>query len=128
MLVCLFFVPINIYQTELFNPRNPYDTDLPVIEDARELSYSFFFRFLFGLERGGWTFFCWLLEFLFEMSRRLHTHTVIQVKLLPTYPMCIYSPIERWFNITPPQKTLIGLNYNNNNHKKATNAGVRRNF
>lgn len=38
-------VPINICKTELLNPRNPYDTDLPVIEDARELSYFFFFRF-----------------------------------------------------------------------------------
>lgn len=121
---------LNIYQTELFRPRNPYDTDLPVISDAWELSYFFFFRScLFGLERGEWTFFCWLLEFLFEMSKRLHTH-VIHVKLLPTYLMDIYSPIERWFNIPPPppKKTLIGLNYNNNNHKKATNAGVRRNF
>lgn len=64
---------------------NPYDTDLPVIEDAREFSYFFFFVFLFGLERGEWTSFCWLLlllllEFLFEMSGRLHTY-VIYVKL-----------------------------------------------
>lgn len=84
---------------------NPYDTDLPVIEDAREFSYFFFFRFCFFLERGEWSFFVgcwWLLEFLVEMSRRLHIHTVIQVKLLPTYPMGIYSPIKRWFNITSP--------------------------
>lgn len=49
-------VPTNICKTELFRPRNPYDTDLPVIEDARELSYFFFFRFFFGLERGRWSF------------------------------------------------------------------------
>lgn len=52
---CLFYfctLPTDIYQTELFNPRNPYDTDLPVISDARELSYFSFFVFvLFGARR-----------------------------------------------------------------------------
>lgn len=38
-------VPTNICKTELFNPRNPYNTDLPVISDARELFVFFFFRF-----------------------------------------------------------------------------------
>lgn len=41
------------------------------------------------------------------MSRRLHIHTFILVKLLPTLPyVYIYSPIERWFNITSPPKKL----------------------
>lgn len=78
--VCLFvlllYLPTNICKTELFNPRNPYDTDLPVISDAWELSYfSFFVLFSFGARRV--VFFCWLLlllEFLFEMSRRLHIY------------------------------------------------------
>lgn len=97
----------NICKTELFRPRNPYDTDLPVIEDARELSYFSFFVFLvFGARRvdffllvvGG----CWN-----SYSRCLGGYIhVDQVKLLPTYPMYIYSPIERWFNITPPPKKL----------------------
>lgn len=119
----------NICKTELFNPRNPYRT--PGYLGCEGAFVFLLFSFLFCLERGEWSFFVgcwWLLEFLFEMSKRLHTH-VIHVKLLPTYPMYIYSPIERWFNvIPPPQKTLIGLNNNNNNHEKATNAGVRRNF
>lgn len=48
--VCLFvcFVPTNICKTELFRPRNPYDTDLPVISDARELFVLFFFSFFLG--------------------------------------------------------------------------------
>lgn len=56
MLVCLFLSGTNICKTELFNPRNPYNTDLPVIEDARELFVLFFFRFCFWLERGEWSF------------------------------------------------------------------------
>lgn len=53
--VCLY-LPIYV-KTELFRPRNPYDTDLLVIEDAREFSYFFFFLVFFGLERGEWTLF-----------------------------------------------------------------------
>lgn len=48
--VCLY-LPIYV-KTELFNPRNPYDTDLLVIEDVWELSYfSFFVFFWFGARR-----------------------------------------------------------------------------
>lgn len=43
----MFLSGTNICKTELFRPRNPYDTDLPVISDTREFSYFFFFRFCF---------------------------------------------------------------------------------
>lgn len=48
--VCLY-LPIYV-KTELFRPRNPYDTDLPVISDARELFVFLLFSFFFGLESG----------------------------------------------------------------------------
>lgn len=80
---CLFLSGTNICKTELFNPRNPYDTDLPVISNARELFVFFFFRFFFWFGAKRVDFFLLLLlllEFLFEMSGRLHTY-VIYVKL-----------------------------------------------
>lgn len=39
-------VPTNIWKTELFRPRNPYDTDLPVISDGPWLG-AFVFLFFF---------------------------------------------------------------------------------
>lgn len=38
-------VPTNICKNGIVQAPKPYDTDLPVISDAWELSYFFFFRF-----------------------------------------------------------------------------------
>lgn len=68
--VCLFvFVRTNICKTELFNPRNPYDTDLPVISNARELFVFFFFRVFFWFGARRVVFFCWLLVVVRILSR-----------------------------------------------------------
>lgn len=56
MFVLLLYLPTNIYKTELFKLRNPYDTDLPVISDGLGAFVFLLFSFFFGLERGEWSF------------------------------------------------------------------------
>lgn len=65
----MFLSGTNICKNGIVQSPNPYDTDLPVIEDAREFSYFFFFRFCFVWSEESGLFFVGVVVVVGILSR-----------------------------------------------------------